>query len=621
MADYKTTDETRTLLGVDVLERIVDALTTASALGYPVYDSTAAGLSSTANGGGFSVRSGSDLVLYRDSAGSAVEVARLPLKAALEALDARTDALEAQAFAADPVYATTTAGLAATSSGQQFKVENVSADIAFDIYRNDSGTATRVSSAPSVEILSKSQATTPGVSLFPNLFDDLDFAKRGMSEYLIEYAGSTPTRSLDTGKVFEGVFGPSLCLTGVATTSTWMGAVRVTKYAIPAAFEAGDTVFAFFAKSSKAASFNIHGVSYSFAAGETKLIQIQKTITTATNYAFEIRQNPGTFAEGDKLWISPLIIYRGAVRTLRDMRGITPDEVRDKFMASAYKKQVGRPKNMFNDPLLVRRSEGDNGYTNVNANGSAVSVYDDTSVFPNIRRSVKTTVSDVSTGYEKARVYFHTFNGYVVKAGETMQIAFQIKCDVDMSLRIDIGATQHNLKFKAGEIRLMEFEAPHASDSGTSAYSVPFSTNDLGTFWVSPFIYYISKTRAPWLLNTVNHWEIQGDTRYNNKRVGFLGDSMSVNKPWQPPLINKYGFIDVGLRLDGYRDIALGGSTLLPIENQGTSGAGALQSIYKRAEDVKHYAPDYLFIFGGINDKGTIQPYPGGKIPIGTVDD
>jgi hypothetical protein len=66
------------------------------------------------------------------------------------AVEVAIDALEEQAFASDPIYADTAAGLAATSEGQQFKVENASADVTFDIYRHDAGpVATLITSVPS----------------------------------------------------------------------------------------------------------------------------------------------------------------------------------------------------------------------------------------------------------------------------------------------------------------------------------------------------------------------------------------------------------------------------------------------------------------------------------------
>lgn len=87
----------------------------------------------------------------RDEAGAVA--ARV---AAIEEQDLpdRVETLEENAFAADPVYADIAAGLAATTDGQQFKVEPDSPDIAFYVYLRESAVlATLVSTVPSVAAL------------------------------------------------------------------------------------------------------------------------------------------------------------------------------------------------------------------------------------------------------------------------------------------------------------------------------------------------------------------------------------------------------------------------------------------------------------------------------------
>ena len=56
-----------------------------------------------------------------------------------DALSARITAVEDQAFAESPIYETTAEGIAATSVGDRFRVENADPDIAYDVYDHDTG--------------------------------------------------------------------------------------------------------------------------------------------------------------------------------------------------------------------------------------------------------------------------------------------------------------------------------------------------------------------------------------------------------------------------------------------------------------------------------------------------
>lgn len=69
--------------------------------------------------------------------------------------EGRIDILEELAFDSGQVYANTTAGLAGTTVGVQFKVANADPNIAFDLYSHDSGdAATKITEIPSSVALS-----------------------------------------------------------------------------------------------------------------------------------------------------------------------------------------------------------------------------------------------------------------------------------------------------------------------------------------------------------------------------------------------------------------------------------------------------------------------------------
>ncbi|MBR9840202.1 MAG: hypothetical protein GYB50_20265, partial [Rhodobacteraceae bacterium] len=72
----------------------------------------------------------------------------------LDPLLTRLTALEDQAFADAPIYDDTAAGIAATSEGEQFRVENGDPDIAYDVYEHETGgVATLIASVPAVSAL------------------------------------------------------------------------------------------------------------------------------------------------------------------------------------------------------------------------------------------------------------------------------------------------------------------------------------------------------------------------------------------------------------------------------------------------------------------------------------
>lgn len=85
--------------------------------------------------------------------------------AVTDGLSVRITAVEDQAFAESPVYEDTAAGLAATSEGERFRVENADPDIAYDIYDHDSGpVATFVTDIPAGSALANKLTTSNALS-------------------------------------------------------------------------------------------------------------------------------------------------------------------------------------------------------------------------------------------------------------------------------------------------------------------------------------------------------------------------------------------------------------------------------------------------------------------------
>lgn len=107
--------------------------------------------------------------IWRDGGDSAYNPKKPEIRDWGAAVESAVGALEAQAFAADPIYEGTAAGLAATPEGDQFKVESSDADIAFDVYIHDAGpVATLIASVPSAVALS---AKADAAAVFPPHFD------------------------------------------------------------------------------------------------------------------------------------------------------------------------------------------------------------------------------------------------------------------------------------------------------------------------------------------------------------------------------------------------------------------------------------------------------------------
>ena len=541
----------------------------------------------------------------------------------------------AEVIGLNAIFESTEAGIYASEEGDYFSVPSDDASEYLILYRHDAGpVATEIKRYPSAQVVTEigeeARAPIQSTQLFPNLFDDMDFSLRPLSNYLALFSDSTPERSLDQGQVFEGVFGPSLCFTGTGTASTYIGQVRVLKADIPALFEPGEVTFGFFMKSQAGGSFRTSAPNETliWQPGEVKLIQKSFTIDNQNSISVNFLK-VGAFAEGEKLWISPFILYRGAPRDLKSYVSLSPAEVREKFMGSGYRKQWAGVKNLWKDHLLQTNPVG-LGFSNGNSGGSAVSEYDDTPVFDGVPRTIRTTFG-AAANQEKMRVYWHTANGYSVKAGEVLQMAFLFKADRDLTLRFDVAGAQNNFSVKGGQEYLLEWTLPPAAeDSGTSALTFPFLFGPTlaGTFWISPPLFYISKERRPWSLVQRNDWATWGKTRYLGKKVGFLGDSMSVNRSWQSSIVDRSGLVwdsrETTSGVNGYRATAVGGTTLIPVENLGgnnANGTGAQNSIYMRAKDLIHYAPDILTVFAGINDKGSFLPYTSGRVPIGTVND
>ncbi|WP_300440400.1 hypothetical protein [uncultured Mameliella sp.] len=105
------------------VRELLEGAVSASAIGYPLYADTTAGLAATSDGDGFSTLDSSGLNLYLNDAGAASLQGVVPLSAVTDALAARLDDLEAigatgaQYTSGGPVACATTADI--TLSGEQ----------------------------------------------------------------------------------------------------------------------------------------------------------------------------------------------------------------------------------------------------------------------------------------------------------------------------------------------------------------------------------------------------------------------------------------------------------------------------------------------------------------------
>ena len=77
------------------VRELLEGAVSASAIGYPLYADTTAGLAATSDGDGFSTLDSSGLNLYLNDAGAASLQGVVPLSAVTDALAARLDDLEA----------------------------------------------------------------------------------------------------------------------------------------------------------------------------------------------------------------------------------------------------------------------------------------------------------------------------------------------------------------------------------------------------------------------------------------------------------------------------------------------------------------------------------------------
>lgn len=77
------------------IDALIESVTTAAAVGYPLHDDTTAGLAATDDGEGFSVFDESGLSLYVNDAGAADLQGTVPLSSVTDAIDARVADLEA----------------------------------------------------------------------------------------------------------------------------------------------------------------------------------------------------------------------------------------------------------------------------------------------------------------------------------------------------------------------------------------------------------------------------------------------------------------------------------------------------------------------------------------------
>jgi hypothetical protein len=465
------------------------------------------------------------------------------------------------------------------------------------------------------------QKTAP----FTNLFTDYDLTRRPYSSYLLSYAGSTSTLSYATSLQFQGIFGNIFAITSDSTAAGYRGFMKITKVLFPSAFLSTRLTVGFFFKAETAgqyrfiAALGAPDVYITLAAGQVTYIQrtfdINTTTTTTVDYAI-VRRNTADDVIGSNCYISAPVVYAGEARSLRDYSSLYPDNIRDLYLASTYPKQFTSAENLFKDHLLMQPVAD-----HFVSADSAIVVYDDTVIFPNIPRTIKTTWAN-TTLVEKNRIYFRYSDGLsAVKAEQKVNIAVLMMCSVDCSFRMDYQSTQYTLEFEANVPQLVELQGvPYAVDTTLVDYltfPLHLRTAIAGSMWMSPPHFYVGEKQT-YTLHQRNKWTQWGRTKYQEKKVAFLGDSMSVNTIWQPWLQSRYGWYhnntETTAGTDGHKPTAVGGSMVIPVQINANIGNN---SIYERARDLHYYSPEIIFIFGGLNDKGFFTP--SSIIPIGNA--
>ena len=464
-----------------------------------------------------------------------------------------------------------------------------------------------------------------------NIFDDVNFTKRPPEENAVGFAGSSNQVEYTEDLIFNGVSGRVLEVTTTATGNVYRAALRVKKTENPEAFESPMFTVAFLFKPSVGGEYRFVSnngstdIRYTFQSGEVKLMQFTFNIGTNSEVLVPIRRNDGNGQIGNKVWVSPYVVYKGAKRELLDFSSLSPVDVRDLYLKSEYPKQFSGVENMYKDHMLLQPIENDW----VSDNGSTLSY--STNVFDGQEKHINISTTDTNNQF-KFRFNFRARQGYVVKTGEVLNCAFEFISSTNSRWRIDYLGGQNFIDFVANEKKLVEIQSEaftnDTNDTDNIFVSFVQITGGSQIVDITNFLFYKGGKLLYNLTPTNNRFKNWSKTKYTGKKVVFVGDSMSTNRIWTQELVDRtgmyYSLIENSAGLNSFKPTARGGTTVLPIQIGANIGNN---SIYERSQDVFNYEPDIIFVWGGINDKGLLVNQEtgwsenGGVIPIGEATD
>jgi len=135
-------------------------------------------------------------------------------------LDATIVQLNETVFADAPIYENTASGIAATSDGEQFRVENADDDIVFDVYSNNTGSAVLVAEVPSTTALA---TKANAVDVTENTVLSNVPKTQWNRHYISTESGNGQTATpVSTGEIStDSVLGPSIVIPAGNTSNTY----------------------------------------------------------------------------------------------------------------------------------------------------------------------------------------------------------------------------------------------------------------------------------------------------------------------------------------------------------------------------------------------------------------
>jgi len=107
------------------------------------------------------------------------------------------------------------------------------------------------------------------------------------------------------------------------------------------------------------------------------------------------------------------------------------------------------------------------------------------------------------------------------------------------------------------------------------------------------------------LLNSSRNWGVSLRMIKQSPKLVTLGDSVTFQSKWQPTIVKQKGYYYIEKETEiGVYHVAMGvgSSKIIPLINDSFVGQHVGNSIYERADSVKYYNPDIVFVLGGYND-------------------